>query len=1074
MNTPRESDLLIRFALDTLGERNAHHEFERLCLDVARRTLVSNLVPATGPVSSGGDQGRDAESFWTDLAGAPSPVSAFARLASGDKVVLACTIQKMGVPSKIRRDMASICGQGSTVQRVLYFTVASVPVGTQNKLKDEGREAHGVELEIFDAVALTQFLTEPDLYFLAERYLGLPQLPGTSDASIGDLSVAVPEDSVEHRIRGRESLLAALEERVAHAGGRLVLCGVGGSGKSTVALALARRVAAERTVWWIDATTSAGFVEALREVAVQAGVERVEARDVWRNHEAARDVLWDALNNAIAGRWLLVVDNADDPAVVRDWIRQPDAGNTVVVTSRDQGPRSWWTSAAVHSVGPISEAQGAAMLRELAPGAGSEDEAARLARRLGGLPLALLLVGKYLAMTSGDLVLPESEAPRTFAAYQEALDAEFAEAVAALPQDPHGPLARTWEMSLDLLELRGTAAARPLFRLISFFAPEPLPVALLRRSVLATANDFAVLSSAQLDAAVRDLLGCGLLHRRRFEGRGSAIETLIVHPLVQEITRTQPVTVAAAPLYSTLSAALLAIAAKGIDPAAPVNWPLWRLLLPHCVYVAAHTTYAAPLEHGMRGELAARAAVYAQQSGQWSLAEEQFSHALTAYARAAPADSPGTILATRHNFAVLKRDQGRLDEAETDFGDVLRTATQVLGPEHAHTLTTRHELLRIRLQRGDVEGAHTEFSKLVPHLTAVLGPEHSTTLAARHELARTVRGRGNLAEARSAFEQLLYDMTNALDGTSPATLTVRHELADLLLELGEVEPALNEFEATLRLEGQTLGHDHPSTLVTRYNRSCALLRLGRFDEAEVELRTIHATWTRIAPQGHTSAHRARGALAGLLAATRRTAEAEEHFRAAAEALAAALGPAHPETVDARLGHADTLRLLDRHAESLAALQSLLASVLASHGTGHPGLLVVRRHLADMYFELEQDTAAEHQLRLLAGAQSDVLGAGHPDTLRTLSQAAAVALRQGRARLASRELAAVVEPLTSHLGSDHEDTLSARLNLAYAHLLLGEPAAAERQLAKVMVVYENGCRSSDELLASAQDLQRQLD
>ncbi|TDC99441.1 tetratricopeptide repeat protein [Nonomuraea deserti] len=1073
MNTPRQSSLLIRFALDTLGERNAHHEFEQLCLDVARLVLVSNLVPATGPVSSGGDQGRDAESFWTSLAAAPSPVSAFARLASTEKVVLACTIQKDRVPAKIRRDLASICGQGSPVQHVLYFTVAPVPVSTRHTLEDEARDVYQVKLDIFDAVALTDLLTRPELYFLAERYLSLPPLPGISDASIGDLSVAVPEDLVEHRIRGREALLTALEERVANAGGRLVLCGMGGTGKSTVALALARRVAVRRTVWWVDAATPAAFVEAMREVAVQAGVERAEAREVWRNHEAARDVLWDALNRSTTAPWLLVVDNADDPAAVRDWIRQPVTGNTVVVTSRDQRSESWWTSAAIHAVAPISEAEGAEMLRELAPDAGPKGDAVHLARQLGGLPLALLLVGKYLAMTSGDLVLPESEVPRTFAAYRESLDTEFAEAITALPHDPHGPLARTWEMSLDLLEMRGTVAARPLFRLISFFAPEPLPVALLRRNVLAAANDFKNLSSSGLEAAVRGLLGCGLLHRRRFEGLGSTAETLIVHPLVREITRTQPAAIEAASVYATLSTALLATVAKGLDPIVPANWPLWRLLLPHCVHVAADTTHAAALEHQMRGDLADRAAVYAHQSGQWSVAEEQFGHALTAYAHTAADAGPRTVLTTRHNFALLKRDQDRLDEAEADFGDILRGATRVLGPDHANTLTARHELARLRLDRGDVEGAHTEFSRLVPHLIAVLGPEHSTTLAARHELARVLRGRGNLAEARNSFEQLIPDMANALGDASPNTLTSRHELADLLLELGEVEQALDEFEATLRQERLTLGHDHPSTLVTRHNVCYALLQLGRFDEAEAELRAIHATWARIAPQGHTSSHRAQGTLAGLLSATGRPAEAEGHFRAAAEALVAALGPTHPETVVARLGHADTLRLLDRHAEAQAMLQSLLTSVLASHDTGHPSLLSVRRHLADVYFEQEQDAAAEHQLRLLAEAQSDVLGTGHPDTLRTLSQAAAVALRQGEANRATRELAALVDPLASHLGSDNDDTLSARLNLAYAYLLLGDSAAASRQLTDVLMAYENGCRAPDELLASAQDLQRQL-
>jgi tetratricopeptide (TPR) repeat protein len=136
------------------------------------------------------------------------------------------------VPDKIRRDLVSICGQGSPVERVLYFTVASVPVGTRNTLINHARDDHHVDLEIFDAVALTKLLTRPELYYLAERYLGLPPLPGPSDASVGGLPVGMPQDSVEHRIRGREALLTALEKRVATVGGRMVLHGAGGSGKS--------------------------------------------------------------------------------------------------------------------------------------------------------------------------------------------------------------------------------------------------------------------------------------------------------------------------------------------------------------------------------------------------------------------------------------------------------------------------------------------------------------------------------------------------------------------------------------------------------------------------------------------------------------------------------------------------------------------------------------------------------------------------------------------------------------------------------------------------------------------------
>jgi hypothetical protein len=155
-----------------LDETNGHHEFERICLALARQRITSNLIPATGPVSSGGDQGRDGESHWTNLPDEGG--SAFATLASADKVVFACTIQKTGVPAKIRKDLASICGRGDAVGRVIYFTVTAVAVSKRHELQAQAREIYGVALDIWDAAAIAEHLSDPDLFQSAAEFLHLP------------------------------------------------------------------------------------------------------------------------------------------------------------------------------------------------------------------------------------------------------------------------------------------------------------------------------------------------------------------------------------------------------------------------------------------------------------------------------------------------------------------------------------------------------------------------------------------------------------------------------------------------------------------------------------------------------------------------------------------------------------------------------------------------------------------------------------------------------------------------------------------------------------------------------------
>jgi hypothetical protein len=61
----------IRFQLEQLKAQNKHHEFEHLARHFARLRICESVLPATGPVGAGGDQGRDFESYRSYLASTP-------------------------------------------------------------------------------------------------------------------------------------------------------------------------------------------------------------------------------------------------------------------------------------------------------------------------------------------------------------------------------------------------------------------------------------------------------------------------------------------------------------------------------------------------------------------------------------------------------------------------------------------------------------------------------------------------------------------------------------------------------------------------------------------------------------------------------------------------------------------------------------------------------------------------------------------------------------------------------------------------------------------------------------------
>jgi hypothetical protein len=165
---------LIRLALGDLDGVNAHHEFEHLSRQLAMRRIASNVLPATGPVSAGGDQGRDFETYRTYLADELPFAIGFLALATTDTVAFGCTIQKDKLKSKIQSDVSAICGQGTSVDRVYIFATVKVSTRLRHDLQQWAQDQHNVALEVLDRLLIAEMLSEPDLYWLAHEYLHLP------------------------------------------------------------------------------------------------------------------------------------------------------------------------------------------------------------------------------------------------------------------------------------------------------------------------------------------------------------------------------------------------------------------------------------------------------------------------------------------------------------------------------------------------------------------------------------------------------------------------------------------------------------------------------------------------------------------------------------------------------------------------------------------------------------------------------------------------------------------------------------------------------------------------------------
>jgi hypothetical protein len=459
-------------------------------------------------------------------------------------------------------------------------------------------------------------------------------------------------------LAGRDGLLAELHARLVE-GDRawprvVVLCGLGGVGKTSAAAEYAHRHLAEVAIaWQVRCEDPVVATQDLAELAAQLGVrELADARDPVRSAHAVLA--------AHPGQWLLIFDNAPGAGSVGDFV-PPTGRGRVLVTSQS----AHWPSGRVLNV-PVLDTDVA--VEFLVNRAADQDEAAaaELATELGRLPLALEQAAAYVLASSS-----------TLAAYLDHFRGRRAELLARGEASGHpATVAATLGLALSRLEDDSPAAAG-LLRLLANLAPEPVPL-----DLLLTGQKIPRRLGRGVRAVLRQLLGDELARQdavaalRRYSLVTTAGDGMVlVHRLVQTVTLAQlPGEEAAA---WRKAAAALTGAAIPADAEQPEAWPACTVLLPHAQALLDLTS------DGMW-----QIALYLGYSGSYAAARDMFRQIAQAYAEASGPEHPNTLSA-RHELVRWTGYAGDPAAARDLYAALLPLVKRVSGPEHPHTLTTR-------------------------------------------------------------------------------------------------------------------------------------------------------------------------------------------------------------------------------------------------------------------------------------------------------------------------------------------------------------------------------------------------
>ncbi len=658
-------------------------------------------------------------------------------------------------------------------------------------------------------------------------------------------------------LRDRTEVMDRLRAAAAGPGGDIhVLHGMGGCGKTAVAHALFTEAVRDhgRVGLWVNASEHVSLRAGMLAVAGDRGATGGELAAAAGGRRAAADLVWHYLDHS-AEPWLLVLDNADDPATLEQgtWLRTSPLG-TVLVTSR-HATSPLWRGAGVtsHRLGVLPLDDAALVLQDLAPDAGTRESARKVARRLGCLPLALTLAGSHLAHQ-----LLESW---SMDEYDRKLGEESTAVVdggASGGETSRRLVGRTWQLSLDTLAARGLPETTTLLRVLALWAADPVPLALLlpaAQGALSLEHLEPSLPAARVDPALRALMDHSLADLVEAEGhRCVRAHGVLLDSVAAGIPDAEHGRLAEA------AARLLEAALPPDGTPSPQVRARARLLAPHAAGLL-HRTHRRGTVTAGAVRIAARLARLVYEAGDWTAAEALASTAAETSAEHLGDDDPATIEARSGTGTVLFR-LGRYAEAADLLRPVHRTALRTLGPHDTRTLDAGYELQRVLHRLGRLAEARTLLEGVLEGRRRTLGEDHVATLKTRCEMMELRFAQHELDTYVAAATELAEDCERHLGETHLVTVWARDALARGLLHFDRGAEAEDLFRQVLAGQRAGYGDDHPLVLGV-------LIQLSRAQYAQGK-------------------HR----------------QAAENAREVAEKRTSILGETHPETVAARTWYAD--------------------------------------------------------------------------------------------------------------------------------------------------------------------------
>ncbi|KAF2484018.1 hypothetical protein BDY17DRAFT_322901 [Neohortaea acidophila] len=350
-------------------------------------------------------------------------------------------------------------------------------------------------------------------------------------------------------------------------------------------------------------------------------------------------------------------------------------------------------------------------------------------------------------------------------------------------------------------------------------------------------------------------------------------------------------------------------------------------------------------------------------------------------------DNDPKILLAMVMVARVRNRTGRCMEAEALLMRVLEAHEKALradDPPDELSIESKHTIMLDLASSCRDQRKWEQAEKLILQVLegerTVYGEEHIRTLDAMHNLAVTYLWQRRWADAESLLVPVLERKKKALGEEHLDTLIAMGNLATSYRNQGKLTEAEELHKRGVAVERRVLGEQHPTTLISMSSLAEVYRQQRRLAEAEVLLTRVVAIRRAALGEGHRDNLVDMSNLAGVIARQGRLAEAEELETEALKRRVKVLGDHHPDTLTNKSNLAWLFGEQGRLAQAVQLETEVLEASKTVQGAEHPYTLLVMHSLAQSLRKSGRNEAACALLSDCASLSARILGADHPHTL----------------------------------------------------------------------------------------------